>query len=152
MDVAKPRAVVVALRGEWLLVIRRMKDGRRYAVLPGGGVEPDELAQDAALRELAEETGLSGEVSGLLWSLEHPDRRADYFSVAVPVSPMTMRGPELRGISTENTYEPCWIRVLDVERENLQPASIRDLLRDLARASGETAVPSASAADRSGAP
>jgi hypothetical protein len=45
---------------------------------------------------------------------------------------MAMLGPELRRISTENTYEPCWIRVSDLDLENLQPASIRDLVRDLA--------------------
>lgn len=132
MEVAKRRAAVVALRDDQVLVIRRVKYGRRYAVLPGGGVELNERAQDAALRALVEETGLSGEVLRPLWSLEHVDRHADYFLVAVPVSPMAMSGPELRGISAENTYEPCWISVSDVDLENLQPTSIRDLVRDLA--------------------
>jgi hypothetical protein len=97
MEVTKHRAAAVALRDERLLVIRRLNHGRRYAVLPGGGVESNERAQDA-----------------------------------VPASPMAMLGPELRRISTENTYEPCWIRVSDLDLENLQPASIRDLVRDLA--------------------
>lgn len=39
------------------LVIRRYKAGRRYSVLPGGGIEPDERAEAKALRELLEETG-----------------------------------------------------------------------------------------------
>lgn len=115
-------------------MIRRVKHGRRYAVLPGGGVELNERAQDAALRELAEETGLNGEVVGPLWSLQHADRQADYFLVAVPESPMVMSGPETRRISTENTYEPCWIRVSDLDSENFQPASIRDLVRGLSGA------------------
>lgn len=123
--------MVVALRDERLLVIRRVKHGRRYAVLPGGGVELNESAQDAALRELAEETGLSGEVIGHLWSLQHLDRQADYFLVAVPVALMVMSGPELPGMSTDNTYEPCWIDVSDLDVENLQPAEIRGLVRDL---------------------
>lgn len=139
MEVTNHRAAVVALRDERLLVIRRVKHGRRYAVLPGGGVELNERAQDAALRELAEETGLSGEVVRPLWSLEHADRQAHYFLVAVPMSPMAMVGPELRRISTENTYEPCWIRVSDLDLENLQPASIRDLVRDLAGPPAPTA-------------
>lgn len=112
MWATKNRAAVVSLRGDRLLAIRRTKQGRRYAVLPGGGVELNESAQEAALRELIEETGLSGEVLQHLWTLEHEDRVADYFLVAVPVAPMLMSGPEMQGMSSENTYEPCgsWSR------------------------------------------
>ncbi|MEW1962271.1 NUDIX domain-containing protein [Microbacterium sp. NPDC077644] len=138
MEVTKHRAAVVALRDERLLVIRRVKHGRRYAVLPGGGVELNESAEDAALRELAEETGLCGKVVRPLWSLEHADRQADYFLVAVPVSPVAMLGPEQYRMSTENTYEPCWIRVSELDLENLQPASIRELIRDLAGSAAPT--------------
>lgn len=51
------RAVAVVLDDEALLVIDREKDGRRYLVLPGGGIEPGETAEQACLRELHEETG-----------------------------------------------------------------------------------------------
>jgi len=107
MSATKNRAAVVSLRGNRLLAIGRTKQGRRYAVLPGGGVEPNESAQEAALRELIEQTGLSGEVLQHLWTLEHEDRAADYFLVSVPVAPMVVSGPEALGMSSENTYEPC---------------------------------------------
>ena len=132
MDDALNRAVVVSLHGDWLLAIRRGKQGRRYAVLPGGGVEPHESKPDAALRELREETGLSGVVLRHLWTLEHEDRMADYFLVAVPVTPMVMSGPEAQQQSLENSYEPCWISVADLDLENLQPDMTRPLIRRLA--------------------
>ncbi len=132
MEATSNRAAVVSLRDDRLLVIRRWKQGRRYAVLPGGGVELNESAQDAALRELDEETGLPGEVLRHLWTLKHADRVADYFSVSVPVAPMAISGPEAQGMSSDNTYEPCWIRVAELDLENLQPATLRPLIRELA--------------------
>ena len=69
MSNPKNRAAVVSLRGDRLLAIRRTKQGRSYAVLPGGGIEPNESAQDAALRELIEETGLPGRVLRHLWTM-----------------------------------------------------------------------------------
>ena len=132
MEPTKSRAAVVSLRDNQLLVIRRAKQGRRYAVLPGGGVELDETLHDGALRELKEETGLSGKVLRPPWTLQHDDRVAAYFFVAVPLAPMAMAGPEVQNMSLQNTYEPCWIRLSDLDSENLQPAAIRALIRELA--------------------
>jgi ADP-ribose pyrophosphatase len=42
--------------GRWIVMIER-RDGGGWA-LPGGHIEPDETAADAAARELTEETGL----------------------------------------------------------------------------------------------
>ena len=56
----------MAVRDGRVLVVLRERDGRRYAVLPGGGVEPGETPQQACLRELREETGLDGELVALL--------------------------------------------------------------------------------------
>lgn len=49
---ARLRAAAVAVRDGRVLVVLRERDGRRYAVLPGGGVEPGETPQQACLREL----------------------------------------------------------------------------------------------------
>jgi len=132
MEATKNRAAVVSLRDDRLLAIRRTKQRRRYAVLPGGGIELNESAQEAALRELLEETGLPGEVLRHLWTLEHEGRLTDYFLVAVPVAPMVISGPEAQAMSSDNTYEPSWILVADLDSQNLQPATMRPLIRDLA--------------------
>ena len=131
-DAPRDRAVVVALRGDRMLAIRRRKSGRHYAVLPGGGVEADEAPHEGVLRELREETGLPGVVLRHLWTLAQDDRRADYFLVEVPELPMVVSGPEEQRQSSENSYEPCWIALTDLESENLQPDAIRALVRRLA--------------------
>src|SRR5687767_14499646 len=74
-----PRAVAVVERDGKLLVIRRHLDGRDYAVLPGGGIEPGESPAEAVVRELAEECTLDGKVERLLFEADHGDRAAAYF-------------------------------------------------------------------------
>ena len=58
-------AVVSDQRKRLLLVQRKVAPQRGEWCLPGGFMELDETPEAAALRELAEETGLSGTVEGL---------------------------------------------------------------------------------------
>lgn len=51
------RAVVV--KGDNLLVVHRNKFGKEYYTLPGGGIDPGETPEQAMIRELYEETGIS---------------------------------------------------------------------------------------------
>lgn len=63
----QPGAGVVCLRGEEVLLIRRGKAPKLGEwSLPGGRIEWGETAENAALRELQEETGVEAEILGLL--------------------------------------------------------------------------------------
>ncbi|MDR3511717.1 MAG: NUDIX hydrolase [Caulobacteraceae bacterium] len=62
-----PAAGVVCLRGGEVLLIRRGKAPRMGEwSIPGGRMELGETAAQAALRELAEETGVAAELLGLI--------------------------------------------------------------------------------------
>jgi 8-oxo-dGTP diphosphatase len=62
-----PAAGIVCFRGDAVLLIRRAApplEGQWS--LPGGRIEWGERAEDAALRELKEETGVEAEIIGLI--------------------------------------------------------------------------------------
>ncbi|MDX2643715.1 NUDIX hydrolase [Streptomyces sp. PA03-1a] len=58
----RTRAGAVIIRDGRMLLIRYRHRRGDYYEIPGGGVEPGETPETAVLRELAEETGLSGTV------------------------------------------------------------------------------------------
>jgi len=63
------RAVVLDGSGR-LLMLRQEHEGRSIWMLPGGAIEEFENAEQAAIREVKEETGLDVGIKSLLWHVE----------------------------------------------------------------------------------
>lgn len=82
--------------------------GHRYAVLPGGHVEAGESAADAALRELEEETTLTGRIDRLLWTGTHNGRPAYYFRVGDVRGVPQLSGDEAAEHCPTNHFELRW--------------------------------------------
>lgn len=61
------RAQVVLLQEDRILLARHVCPEREYWILPGGAVEEDETPEEAAVREVLEETGLQIELERLLF-------------------------------------------------------------------------------------
>lgn len=117
------RAVAVAVRDDEVLVVLRERDGRSYAVLPGGAVEAGETPQEACLRELREETGLDGVVEELLPVGVDRDAPAVYLRVRVAGDEPVLgpRSPEARRTTAENRYRPTWVGIDTLEDIGLVP-------------------------------
>lgn len=112
-------------RGSEVLVIKRHYYGRDYAVLPGGSVEAGEAFEDAAVRELWEESTLRARVERQLLVGEHNGREARYFLMADVSGTPQLSGPELEDHSPDNHFELMWAGRDDLHRLGLHPAHLR---------------------------
>ncbi|WP_308257843.1 NUDIX domain-containing protein [Pseudonocardia lacus] len=136
--VPRPRAVAVVVDGGRVLVVKRHKRGRDYAVLPGGGVEEGETAAEAVLRELHEETTLVAEIDRLLWTGRHNDRPASYFLMTAVRGRPELSGPEALANRPDNSFELRWATAEQFADLGLHPPDIRGPLAELIAGSGHS--------------
>ncbi len=74
-------SVLVEKDGKFLLVKEKLESGKEYWIVPGGKVEFGETIEQAALREIAEETGLNINLTGFIGYDEAIVTKYDYHTV-----------------------------------------------------------------------
>lgn len=62
--------VIILDRQKRVLMVRQHHEDRDIWMVPGGGIEQNETASEAAVREVEEETGLNITVGKLIWHVE----------------------------------------------------------------------------------
>jgi 8-oxo-dGTP diphosphatase len=95
---------VIVRDGRVLMVHERSHraGGGEWWTLPGGGIEPNETAEQAVRREVLEETGLVVEEVSYLLDTPYPSGMTSVFAVTVadgePVLGIAVDGPEAIGL------------------------------------------------------
>lgn len=104
-----------------LILIKRLKKGRTYFVLPGGTVEEGESFRQAALREIKEELDLDLSEEMLIASQETDDGQV--FLVRSELSPdsLIIHGEELARSDEDNCYQPLWMPLSEAKKLTFFP-------------------------------
>ena len=116
--------VVVVRRGLELLMMRRAPERLGYWSLVAGGLEPDETPQEAAQRELLEETGLRAEVVHLPLALS-------YSLLDDPPAIRARYGPGIERVTVHAFVAEApegWELVLDAEHWRWTAGATRPML------------------------
>ncbi len=71
--------VIVLDEEDRMLLVKQHHEDKDIWMVPGGGIEAGENAEEAAAREVLEETGLEIEVGPLVWHVEEVSERGQRF-------------------------------------------------------------------------
>jgi 8-oxo-dGTP pyrophosphatase MutT (NUDIX family) len=113
------RSVAFVVRDGKILVEKMCFRERSFYALPGGGIEPGETPEQAAIRELKEECGLDGTVIRKLAEVYNQGRTEHSFEVSVPDDQEPVLGcdPE-EPAEAQVLREVRWIRLNELPEKD----------------------------------
>ena len=128
------RAGAVLIENDKVALIERIRGGNHYYVFPGGGVDEGETIEEAAIREMEEETVTHSPVSSAIREI-YFGLSTQYYFLAERVGGKygTGTGEEFTDADpddpTEGIYLPIWMPMEELaEHEKVYPADIKELV------------------------
>lgn len=125
------RAGALLLSEPGLALIERNRAGQHYYVIPGGTIESGETPQQAAAREIKEETGLDVDIGSLVAVVQFRGDVQYYFAAEVRGGTYgTGTGPELRRTLEDprGTYRPVWIPLDELTAIPIRPRKMAEIV------------------------
>lgn len=114
-------------------LIERHRAGKHYYVFPGGGADEDETPEQAAIREMEEETGLRVTIKRKVAEI-HFDLSTQHYFLVEKISGEfgSGTGDEFTDAAPDNPaegiYIPTWMSLAELsEHDNVHPADVADL-------------------------
>jgi len=131
MPTIKPRATVLMIKSDSILMIHCFRDGNEYYVLPGGGVEAGETPELATLRELKEETSILGKIEQRVADFTDKEGRNHQIFLCTRIAgepKLSDDSPEKMKQTKTNTYEPKWVEIDSLPSLVIWPEGTKDFL------------------------
>lgn len=127
---------IIVHRGK-LLVIKRSNNGAKYYVLPGGGIDEGETAEQAAEREVREEASIKSHTTRKVYEEEvikfgqTSYFLSEYVSGEPKLDPDSVEAEAMKD-EPDNTWEPMWLEIDKLSESRLLPTEIHNqLVHDL---------------------
>ena len=125
----RQRAAGIIIQDGKILLLHRQKDGKVYYIIPGGGIEAGETPEQAAKREIKEETNLDVEIGELISKFNGGYGYPEYFFLAENIQgEARLGGEELQKNCEENHYAIAWIPLDKLKETNLLPPEIKNII------------------------
>ncbi|TOG61925.1 NUDIX domain-containing protein [Vibrio parahaemolyticus] len=133
MQKQRVSALMLNRKNAEILLIKRFKEGRNYWVFPGGGVEPEELLEQAIVREVFEETSLRIDNYQEIFSVVNRGRKEHFYLVNVQFfePKLSLHSPERQTQSSSNRYELTWVKLNDLSKLDLVPVEAKEIVNSL---------------------
>lgn len=111
--------------------MRRIKKGKEYFVVPGGGVRDGEDLPQALKREIREETNMSIKLGDKLCVLNNSyiNIQEHYYLVNEYWGDLKIVGPEALRQTADNVYELVWQERGDLEKIDFRPGELLKYIR-----------------------
>lgn len=122
------RAGVVIMKDNAILLLHRIKNNQEYYCIPGGHVESGESFEEAAVREIFEETTLRVTLKKLLITLDNQGRKEQYFLADTFTGIARLSGPEAIRNSKKNSYQLVWVDSQKIKDLLLYPTALKAIL------------------------
>jgi mutator protein MutT len=124
----KNRSAVAIIRQNRILLIKRIKDGNSYYILPGGGIEPGETPVQTAYREVKEELGIEVEILKKLTEFENRGQIEYYYLVKNFSGEIKAIGDSPFNANIKD--DALWVEMDRLNKINLLPEKIKIYLMD----------------------
>jgi 8-oxo-dGTP pyrophosphatase MutT (NUDIX family) len=124
------RAGCILIEDNRLALIERYRGGVHYFTFPGGGVDKGETHEEAAIREMDEETGLQVKITRKIADIYFNGNLQPYFLVErVSGEFGTGTGKEFsRNDEAHGTYHPMWMPVTEILDNNVLPKPLAEIV------------------------
>lgn len=134
-EILKPRVRVagILIENDRILLIEHLKKGKRYWLVPGGGVDWGESTAEALVREYKEETNLDIDVEKFLFLSETiaPDKQKHVINLYFQVRVVKNSIEKMRIGNEKNLMDLRFITKEEIEEIKLYPnikAQLKQLL------------------------